>query len=250
MVPLILAIIAVLLFMNFRNASEVIMNPLSHGAPVQIPAVDGARVVLDQDLADFFGIETRALNQAVKRNIKRFPKDWAFQLNRARFNDLKSQSVISRDSWGGRRTPPLKKKTCPAINTSKAHSEYTLAVSQAVCDMAFYQQTGKENPVKILKEDIVMKKSILSAVGLALGLSIATPLLAQDQSGHGHGHAKPDCAAMKTMDHSKMDMNDPAMLAMMKKCMPAGHGKSGHMSKKHGHGHGHGGGSAKKHDHE
>ena len=98
-VPLILAIIAVLLFMNFRNASEVIMNPLSHGAPVQILAVDGARVVLDQDLADFFGIETRALNQAVKRNIKRFPKDWAFQLNRARFNDLKSQSVISRDSW-------------------------------------------------------------------------------------------------------------------------------------------------------
>ncbi len=82
------------------------LNPLSHGAPVQILAVDGARVVLDQDLADFFGIETRALNQAVKRNIKRFPKDWAFQLNRARFNDLKSQSVISRDSWGGRRTPP------------------------------------------------------------------------------------------------------------------------------------------------
>ena len=62
-----------------------------------------------------------------------------------------------------------------------------------------------------------MKKNILSAVGLALGLSIATPLLAQDQSGHEHGHAKPDCAAMKTMDHSKMDMNDPAMLAMMKK---------------------------------
>jgi hypothetical protein len=80
--------------------------PLSHGEPVQIIDVNEKRVVLDQDLADFFDVETRVLNQAVKRNLQRFPKGWAFQLTKAQFDNLKSQSVIPTSSWGGRRTPP------------------------------------------------------------------------------------------------------------------------------------------------
>ena len=80
--------------------------PQSSGSPVPIVNIDDTRVVLDQDLADFFDVETRVLNQAVKRNIGRFPKGWAFQLSKALFEDLKSQSVISKGGWGGRRTPP------------------------------------------------------------------------------------------------------------------------------------------------
>ena len=93
-----------------------------------------------------------------------------------------------------------------------------------------------------------MKKSIVSAAAVAAGLFIATPLLAadHDQPGQKQGHAKPDCAAMKTMDHSKMDMNDPGMMAMMKKCMPAMRDGSGHGGKQHGHV----GGSSMKHEHE
>jgi hypothetical protein len=63
------------------------------------------KVMLDSDLAKLYGVETRVLVQAVKRNIQRFPPDFMFQLTSQEFADLKSQSVISR-SWGGRRTPP------------------------------------------------------------------------------------------------------------------------------------------------
>ena len=65
----------------------------------------GHRVILDVDLAAMYGVEPRALNQAVKRNIKRFPEDFMFQLSADERAHLKSQTVISR-SWGGRRHLP------------------------------------------------------------------------------------------------------------------------------------------------
>ena len=52
-----------------------------------------------------YGVATRALNQAVKRNLERFPEDFMFQLSEAEYSNLKSQFVTS--SWGGRRKPPL-----------------------------------------------------------------------------------------------------------------------------------------------
>ena len=60
--------------------------------------------MLDRDLAELYGVETRALVQAVKRNIDRFPSDFMFQLNKDEFADLRSRIVTS--SWGGRRTAP------------------------------------------------------------------------------------------------------------------------------------------------
>ena len=62
------------------------------------------KVILDADLAGLYGVQTRALNQAVRRNLDRFPPDFMFQLSNAEFEDLKSQIVTS--SWGGRRYPP------------------------------------------------------------------------------------------------------------------------------------------------
>ena len=62
------------------------------------------RVMLDFDLAELYEVETRALNQAVKRNINRFPSDFMFQLTNKEFDNLMSQSVIS--SWGGTRKLP------------------------------------------------------------------------------------------------------------------------------------------------
>jgi hypothetical protein len=63
------------------------------------------KVMLDSDLADLYGVETRVLVQAVKRRIDRFPEDFMFQLTQEEFGILRSQSVTSR-SWGGRRYPP------------------------------------------------------------------------------------------------------------------------------------------------
>jgi len=62
------------------------------------------KVLLDEDLAGLYAVQTRVLNQAVTRNIERFPADFAFRLSKEEFENLKSQIVTS--SWGGRRKPP------------------------------------------------------------------------------------------------------------------------------------------------
>ena len=51
--------------------------------------------MLDRDLARLYGVETRVLNQAVQRNIERFPEDFMFQLDKEEFENWKSQFVIS-----------------------------------------------------------------------------------------------------------------------------------------------------------
>lgn len=67
--------------------------------------IRGERVLLDQDIADLYDVETKALVQAVKRNKSRFPNDFMFQLSDQEFMALKSQIVTSKGR-GGRRTAP------------------------------------------------------------------------------------------------------------------------------------------------
>ncbi len=68
-----------------------------------IVLVRGSRVLLDQDLARLYRVEVRALNQAVKRNIERFPPDFAFQLQDDEARLLRSQSVILESGRGRHR---------------------------------------------------------------------------------------------------------------------------------------------------
>ena len=67
--------------------------------------IRGHRVVFSHDLADFYGVETKVLMQAVRRNIARFPIDFAFALTDQEFAILRSQTVTS--SWGGTRYAPM-----------------------------------------------------------------------------------------------------------------------------------------------
>lgn len=74
--------------------------------------IRGKKVMMDRDLAELYGAETRALNQAVKRNIKRFPDDFMFQLDKKEMKVwesyfLRSQIVTSKETRGGRRYIPL-----------------------------------------------------------------------------------------------------------------------------------------------
>jgi hypothetical protein len=71
----------------------------------KIYEIRGLRVMLDYDLAELYEVETRILNQAVKRNINRFPQDFMFQLTNNEFDNLISQIVTS--SWGGTRKLPF-----------------------------------------------------------------------------------------------------------------------------------------------
>lgn len=70
----------------------------------KIYEIRGQKVMLDFDLAELYQVETRVLNQSVKRNLKRFPSDFMFQLTADEWEILKSQFVIS--SWGGTRKLP------------------------------------------------------------------------------------------------------------------------------------------------
>jgi hypothetical protein len=71
----------------------------------QILVIRGQKVMLDADLAALYGVQTRRLNEQVRRNAERFPEDFVFQTSPAEFASLKSQFATS--SWGGTRKLPL-----------------------------------------------------------------------------------------------------------------------------------------------
>lgn len=72
----------------------------------KIFSIRDKQVILDYDLAELYQVETRLLNQAVKRNIERFPENFRFQLTNEEFENLISQFVISSSFHGGRRKNP------------------------------------------------------------------------------------------------------------------------------------------------
>lgn len=72
----------------------------------KIYLVRGHKVMLDRDLAEMYCVETRVLNQAIKRNEKRFPVDFMFQMTSEELSDWKSQNVISNKEKMGLRKPP------------------------------------------------------------------------------------------------------------------------------------------------
>ena len=93
--------------------------------------IRGRRVMLDQDLARLYQVSTGALIQAVKRNMKRFPSDFMYQLTREEVANLRSQFVIS--SWGGRRYLPYAfTEQGVAMLSSVLKSERAIQVNVAI----------------------------------------------------------------------------------------------------------------------
>jgi hypothetical protein len=88
-------------FESTMSASRKIANVES-----AIYLIRGQRVMLDSDLAEIYAVTTRQLNQQLKRNRKRFPQDFAFQLSSLEFKRLMSQIVTSKTGRGGRRKRP------------------------------------------------------------------------------------------------------------------------------------------------
>ena len=87
--------------MGKKNSQEIVVKERSkgHGAvsvEEMILTIRGQKVILDADLARLYGVETRALNQAVKRNRDKFPEDFAFVLTNKEVMALRSQIVISK----------------------------------------------------------------------------------------------------------------------------------------------------------
>jgi hypothetical protein len=73
----------------------------------QIYNIRGQKVMVDRDLAALYGVETRVLKQAVKRNINRFPPDFMFEMNKTEFEIWRSQFVMSKEDQKGLRHAPF-----------------------------------------------------------------------------------------------------------------------------------------------
>lgn len=82
-----------------KISDDLVMNKIYY--------IRGHKVMLDEDLAELYGVETKVFNQAVKRNLTRFPSDFMFELTQNEFNSLRSQIVTSKSGRGGRRYLPM-----------------------------------------------------------------------------------------------------------------------------------------------
>ncbi|MBK9624797.1 MAG: ORF6N domain-containing protein [Rhodocyclaceae bacterium] len=88
------------------DPTEQTTAPLQSLIGARILVLREQRVMLDADLAELYGVQTKVLVQAVKRNMTRFPQDFMFQLSSDEFLVLRSQTVTSNMGRGGRRTAP------------------------------------------------------------------------------------------------------------------------------------------------
>ncbi len=94
----------------------------------KIHLIRGKKVMLDEDLAELYDVETKRLNEQIKRNIARFPEDFMFQLSQKEFDNLKSQ--IATSSWGGRRKLPYAfTEQGVAMLSGVLHSERAIKVN-------------------------------------------------------------------------------------------------------------------------
>ena len=105
---------------TIASDKSVILSPVAEGEkkiePLELiaaPAIEkrilvvrGRQVMLDEDLADLYGVETKRLVEQVKRNLDRFPEDFMVQLNKAEAAALRSQTATSNTGRGGRRYAP------------------------------------------------------------------------------------------------------------------------------------------------
>jgi ABC-type uncharacterized transport system fused permease/ATPase subunit len=103
---------------------------MSHPTPIRIFSVRGHNVALDADLAAIFGVGTGRFNEAVKRNLRRFPVDFSFVLSRNEFESLISQIAISKPRRGGRtKLPRVFTEHGALMAASILNSDHAIAMS-------------------------------------------------------------------------------------------------------------------------
>jgi hypothetical protein len=120
----------------------------------KICVIRGEKVMLDKDLAEMYGVETKTFNQSIKRNIERFPKDFMFSLSEKEWVNLRSQIVTS--SWGGARYKPnvfteQGVAMLSSILNSKTAIEVNIRIIRVFTKMREYALTHKEILLQLSK---------------------------------------------------------------------------------------------------
>ena len=133
----------------------------------KIHLIHGQKVMLDKDLAEIYGVETFRLNEAVKRNISRFPSDFMFQLTQNEFKALISQNAISNNTGRGgtRKLPNVFTEQGVAMLSSVLNSETAIQVN-----------------IQIIRVFTKMKQLILDNKDIALKIEkLETHLVKHDE---------------------------------------------------------------------
>jgi hypothetical protein len=138
----------------------------------QIHVIRGKKVMLDSDLAELYGVPTRRLNEQVKRNIRRFPEEFMFQLTRQEFEDLsrqndppnlRSQIAISKKGQGGRRYQPyVFSEPGVAMLSSVLKSEQAIQINIMIIK-AFVRMRELLETDQVLRERLVALEQQLGA---------------------------------------------------------------------------------------
>jgi hypothetical protein len=120
--------------------------------------VRGLKVMLDKDLAALYRVGTRDLNKAVKRNLKRFPEDFMFQLSLTEFGNLMFHSGTS--SWGGRRKPPYAfTEQGIAMLSGVLHSDLAIEMNIRIIRVFTKMRKLLETHQEILQRLMVLEKN-------------------------------------------------------------------------------------------
>lgn len=113
------------------------------------------KVMLDRDLAELYGVETRVLNQAVKRNSSRFPEDFMFQLTEDEVDVLVSQNVIPSKSYFGGRAPFAFTEQGVAMLSSVLKSETAIKVNIEIIRIFTKLRNFRFTSLEQLNEEIL-----------------------------------------------------------------------------------------------
>lgn len=140
-----------------------------HPSPVlpiqeKIYLIRDVEVMLDSDLAELYGVETKHINQAVVRNVEKFPDDFLFECSKEEFDILRSQNVTS--SWGGRRSLPKAfteqgvYMLATVLKSQKA-TEVTIAIMRTFTKMRRYALEHGELVKQIheLRQEVAQSKA-------------------------------------------------------------------------------------------
>jgi len=129
----------------------------------KIYRIRNIEVMLDSDLAELYGVETKYINQAVSRNTERFPSDFIFELSQDEWDNLKSQNVTS--SWGGRRTVPkvFSEQGVYMLATvlkSQQAADVTIAIMRTFTKMRHYaiEYSDLAKQIHELRQEVVANK--------------------------------------------------------------------------------------------
>ena len=130
----------------------------------KILVIRNQQVMIDRDIAELYGVETKVLNQAVKRNIERFPQTFMFQLNNAEFANWRSQFVTSNsDKMGLRRPPYAFTEQGVAMLSAVLKSDTAVNVSIQIMNAFVAMRKFLQNNLLLFDEIVAIKHHQLDA---------------------------------------------------------------------------------------